>query len=286
MKVTERAGSLARRFMRRGTESDRALKEAVLRDLTVEVLLNPDKPKKFAFIKRNLDILRDKNTPREVFKASADRLFRNLGAHLAERLTATTTEAQTPTGATFKKETVDNSGILLVSILRSGLPMVQGIADALPGAHTAMVDMKRVEETDPKTGEITCKPCLNYDGLPDDLSGYKEVWVPDPMLATGGSTEATIEMLLAKKALEENIHIIALVSAAEGILKIREKYPKVKIITCALDEGLNEKKYIVPGLGDFGDRYYEPDIDIEDERKGFVIHYRNNKYVNTTPLVK
>jgi uracil phosphoribosyltransferase len=242
----------------------------------VEVLISPDKPR-FQFLERKLSILRDENTQREEFRTTADRLFRNLGAYLSESLPTTATEAVTPTRTAYQRETTDSSGVLLVSILRSGLPMVQGIADALPDAEIAMVDMKRVEVKDEASGKNTCKPRQDYDGLPKDLSKVKRFKLPDPMIATGGSTIESIGMLIKNGAKESSIHVIGLVAAAEGILEIRKKYPKVKITTCALDDGLNDVNYIVPGLGDFGDRYFHPNMIVIDRKAKRKLYYIDKK---------
>jgi uracil phosphoribosyltransferase len=256
-----------------------SLREEVLNRCMVEEL-NP------LIIKTDLDILRDELTPTAQFRTTADRLFRNLGVRLTEGLPTIVTEARTPTGTTIQKETIDSSGILLVSILRSGLPMAQGIAESLPDAQIVMVDMKRVEKKDPVTGITTSKPKLYYDGLSEDLNDYKEIWIPDPMLATGGSTKTAIEMLIAKRAVESSIRVISLVSAAEGISEVKKQYPKVRITTCALDKGLNDDNYIVPGLGDFGDRYYgkKGELIIPDRMNRIALVYKDGELVNQLPM--
>ena len=192
-----------------------------------------------------LSVLRDVGTNTELFRKNADAISFALGLRFAEYLPMVTREIITPVGE-INAHFISSEGILLVAVLRSGYPMCQGIGQALPVATVALVDIKRDEET--------AEARLNYDGLPDSLAQFDEVIIPDPMLATGGSAAMTIEML--KKRGAQNIHLVSIVSAPEGIMRIKQDWPDVKITTCAIDKGLNARKYIVPGLGDFGDRYF------------------------------
>jgi uracil phosphoribosyltransferase len=210
-----------------------------------------------------LSTLRNVTTGTQVFRKNADAISFAMGLHLAERLPLVTKELSTPVGGTTGRF-ISSERILLVAVLRSGYPMCQGISQVLSDATLALVDIKRDEET--------AKAKLNYDGLPDSLDAFEEVIIPDPMLATGGSAALVIDML--KKRGAKNIHLVAMVSAPEGITKINKEWPDVKITTCAVDTGLNTKKYIVPGLGDFGDRYFgdEP-FTIPDTRNKQLLSY-------------
>lgn len=135
--------------------------------------------------------------------------------------------------------------ITVVPVLRAGLGMVEGILDLMPEARMGHVGLVRDEET--------LKPRAYLEKLPADLHSGPVVLV-DPMLATGGSASAAIAML--REAGAKDLRMICLVAAPEGVRRLREDHPDVKIYTAALDRELNEKGYILPGLGDAGDRLY------------------------------
>lgn len=138
-----------------------------------------------------------------------------------------------------------NTEIVLVPILRAGLGMVDGILNLIPTAKVGHIGVYRDEET--------LQPHEYFAKFPDNLD-VSEVLVLDPMLATGGSADAAIEMV--KKRGAKSIKLVCLVAAPEGVEVIREKHPDVDIFLAALDDRLNEKGYIVPGLGDAGDRIF------------------------------
>ncbi len=213
-----------------------------------------------------LSILRDVETGLDEFKKNADAISFAVGIHLADRLPTLTREIQTPVGKT-EGVFVDSSKVLLISILRSGYPMCKGIHEAMPQAHLALLDVKR--------DEATAQPHLYYDGLPHSLAEFEEVIIPDPMLATGGSAALVIELLRERKA--KKIHLVSIVSAPEGIARLKRDYPEIEITTCAIDQGLNEMKYIVPGLGDFGDRYFGSGALLITDSNGTNLSYRNGK---------
>jgi len=154
-------------------------------------------------------------------------------------------EVETPLMKT--KGYVLSTKITLVSILRAGLVMCDGILNLIPNAKVGHIGMYR----DPET----LKPVTYYVKLPISISETK-VFLLDPMLATGGSIVKSIDILIEKDVKIENIDVISLVSAPEGISLIREYYPDVLIYTIAIDDRLNDHGYILPGLGDAGDRLF------------------------------
>lgn len=216
-----------------------------------------------------LSVLRSESTTMEEFRRNADYISLVLGSYLAESLTTVPQQITTPVGET-QTQVVDGRGVLLVGVLRSAEPMCRGIRLAMPGAQIAYIDAKRDEET-AIASEF-------YNGLPDSVANYGRIIIPDPMLATGGTARMTIEMLRERGA--TNIECVAIVAAPEGIMKIQQAYPTIPITTCALDKELNPRKYIVPGLGDFGDRYFgNSGLVIIDELNNKQLIYENGRFV-------
>jgi uracil phosphoribosyltransferase len=219
-------------------------------------------------IKDALARIRHKDTPMEEFRHYSDLVFRMQGQRLAETLPTRTVSVETPVG-TLTTETSDSSGVLIIGILRSGYPAAQGIRTAMPAATIGVVDIKRDEET--------TQPSMFYDGIEGlDLGNFNRVVIPDPMLATGGSASLAINLLKERGA--RNIDLVSLVAAPEGVIRIQDDHPDVSITTAALDERLNDRSYIVPGLGDFGDRYFGTEsTDIVDEIRGKTLHYEGGR---------
>ncbi len=238
--------------------------------ITPDRRLTVDKPDIFApqVVKDALARIRSIDTDMQGFRQSSDLIFRMQGVRLAEELPKQKVSVETPVG-TLSTEVSDSRGVLLIGILRSGLPAAQGIRTAMPDATIGVVDIKRDEET--------AQPSMFYDGISGlDLSGFNQVIVPDPMLATGGSASMAIDLLKDRGA--GNIHLVSLVAAPEGVERIQKDHPDVKITTTAMDERLNDRSYIVPGLGDFGDRYFGRDpMDIRDEIQDVTLHYENGR---------
>lgn len=141
---------------------------------------------------------------------------------------------------------LDVSSIVAISIIRAGDSMLDCFLRIVPEASVGKILIQRDEET--------AKPVFLYSKLPDLTN--KTVILLDPMLATGGSANEAIRLLLTRGAVEENIAFFSVVSCPEGIANVSLKYPNVKLITAEVDSGLNERSYIVPGLGDYGDRYF------------------------------
>ena len=153
-------------------------------------------------------------------------------------------EIQTPIAKTTGRE-LDGKKLAIVPALRAGLGMVDGMLSLIPAAKVGHIGLYR----DPETLE----PVEYYCKLPADCD-EREVFVVDPMLATGGSSSAAISMLKEKGV--KNIRFLCIIAAPEGVRRIRESHPDVDLYIGALDEKLNEHGYIVPGLGDAGDRIF------------------------------
>ncbi|MGY8655264.1 MAG: uracil phosphoribosyltransferase [Verrucomicrobiia bacterium] len=135
--------------------------------------------------------------------------------------------------------------ILLVPILRAGLGMLDAALRIIPEAQTGFIGLKR--------DESTLEPISYYSNVPDDLRSF-DVILMDPMLATGGSAIAALDLLIARRA--KRVRMINLLAAPEGIRKLRKHYPDLPVFTAAIDKRLNEIGYIFPGLGDAGDRQF------------------------------
>lgn len=153
-------------------------------------------------------------------------------------------EIQTPIAKTTGRE-LDGKKLAIVPVLRAGLGMVDGMLSLIPAAKVGHIGLYR----DPETLE----PVEYYCKLPADCD-EREVFVVDPMLATGGSSSAAISMLKEKGV--KNIRFLCIIAAPEGVRRMRESHPDVDLYVGALDEKLNEHGYIVPGLGDAGDRIF------------------------------
>lgn len=191
-------------------------------------------------------IIRDRNTNRSDFIFYADRIIRLLVEEGLNQLPVSPIEIDTPTGSVYSGVKFQGK-ICGVSIMRAGESMEQGLRDCCRSVRIGKILIQRDEET--------AQPKLFYDKLPADIA-QRYVFLLDPMLATGGSAAMAVDVLIQKGVPQDRIMFLNLLAAPEGIKLFREKFPQVKIITGAIDEKLDDKKYIYPGLGDFGDRYY------------------------------
>ncbi|WP_234571354.1 uracil phosphoribosyltransferase [Rhodohalobacter sp. 614A] len=194
-------------------------------------------------VARDLTILRDSGTKTADFRMAMARIARILAYFALKDLPLSEKEIQTPI-TTAKGYEIDKR-IIVVPILRAGLSLVDAIIDFVPDAKVGHLGMYR--------DETTHEPVDYYSNLPHGLDEAMVLLV-DPMLATGGSAKDAIEFLQKKGA--KNIRFISLISAPEGLERISKNFPDVQIITAAVDEKLNSNAYIVPGLGDAGDRYF------------------------------
>lgn len=191
-------------------------------------------------------IIRDQNTKRGDFVFYADRIIRLLVEEGLNQLPVKDTITKCHGGHEFKGASFLGK-ICGVSIVRAGESMEMGLRDCCRSVRIGKILIQRDEET--------AMPKLFYEKLPEDIS-ERYVFLLDPMLATGGSAMMAVEVLLNRGVKMDRIFFLNLIAAPEGIKAFQQKFPLVKIITGGIDEKLDEDKFIVPGLGDFGDRYY------------------------------
>ena len=195
-------------------------------------------------IQHKLTLMRKTSTGSKDFRELLTEITMLMGYEVTKDLQLRDVEIETPIQKTMAKE-LDGKKLAIVPILRAGIGMVDGFISLIPAAKVGHIGLYR----DPET----CEPVEYYCKLPQDI-GEREVFLVDPMLATGGSATAAIELLRDRGA--KNIRMINLVAAPEGIAVVHEKYPEVDIYVASVDEKLNDHKYIVPGLGDAGDRLF------------------------------
>ena len=198
---------------------------------------------------RNLAIMRNKNTDSHELRIAARKIATALIYEAAKNLPLASVEVETPL-QTFTTKTIDpDINIIISPILRAGLIFTDEAIDILPQACIRHIGMYRDEKE--------LKPVWYYNKV--ELCGQAEkyyVYITDPMLATGNSLVEAIKIYAQKGIPMKNITIVCFMAAPEGIENIQKHYPDVQIITAALDKGLNEKGYIVPGMGDAGDRMF------------------------------
>ena len=195
-------------------------------------------------VQHKLTHMRDENTPTNLFRQLLREAGQLLAYEVTRNLSMTTQNIQTPMQA-YDAPVLAGRKMALISILRAGNGLLDGVLDLVPSARVGFVGLYRDEET--------LQPVEYYFKVPEKI-GDRLVIVVDPMLATGNSAVAAIEML--KEAGAKNIRFLCLISAPEGVACMKQAHPDVPVFTASLDERLNEKGYIVPGLGDAGDRMY------------------------------
>ena len=195
-------------------------------------------------IQHKLTIMREIQTGPKDFRELLNEITTLMGYEITRDFPLCEREIETPL-TKMKGKTIDGKKVAIVPILRAGLGMVDGLLSLIPLAKVGHIGLYR----DPETHT----PVVYYCKLPTDIEG-RFVIVVDPMLATGGSAADAIAMLKEKGV--ENIRLMCLVAAPEGVAKVQKEHPDVDIYVAALDEKLNENCYIVPGLGDAGDRLF------------------------------
>jgi uracil phosphoribosyltransferase len=197
-------------------------------------------------LRRLVSILRDRDTQHDVFRQTLDDAARIVAYEAMRALRGEVHELETPLESTEGVRLADP--VVIVAILRAGLGMVDGFLRLVPEARVGHLGMYRDEEA--------LRPVGYYENVPSGVA-EAEVFVVDPMLATGGSATQAIARL--KRAGAVRIHMVCLVAAPEGVRALREAHPDVSIVTAALDRELDSNGYIRPGLGDAGDRIFGTD---------------------------
>lgn len=190
-----------------------------------------------------LSILRNKDTGIREFRKTLQEIASLMAYEATRDLPLKKITIETPLARYETGELA--ADVILIPVLRAGLGLLEGILNLLPDAKVGHMGMYR--------DHVTLKPCTYYTNFPADLS-TAIVMVLDPMLATGGSCSGTIQVL--KDAGAKNLRLVCIVGAPEGVARITDDHPDVPVYLASLDEKLNEKGYIVPGLGDAGDRLY------------------------------
>ncbi len=209
----------------------------------IEILSHP-------VIDNNLAVIRDKNSDCEKFKNALKRITYMLVYEASKNLPTIEKEIETPLEKTICKVFDTSAQVIIAPILRAGMIFCEVAQDLLPFANVHHIGMYR--------NEATLEPVWYYDKRKKIKENKEKVFVIilDPMLATGNSAIDTIKNFISKGILEKNITFVSLISSPEGIKKISENFEDVKIITASIDRTLNNKGYILPGLGDAGDRIY------------------------------
>jgi len=195
-------------------------------------------------IQHKLAYIRDKNTGSKYFRELVEEVAMLMAYEVTRDIQLEEVEIETPI-CTTKCKVLTGKKMAIVPILRAGLGMVDGVLKLIPAAKVGHIGMYRDEET--------LQPVEYFCKLPQDIS-ERDVIITDPMIATGGSAIDAISAL--KKRGAKNIRIMCLIAAPEGIKAISDAHPDVDIYAASIDEKLNEQGYIVPGLGDAGDRLF------------------------------
>ena len=197
-------------------------------------------------IQHKLTMIRQKDCGTKVFREVVNEISMLMAYEVSRDLPLEDVEIETPLVKTALK-TLAGKKVAIIPILRAGLGMVDGILELIPAAKIGHVGMYRDHDT--------LQPVEYFVKLPSDIS-ERQLFVVDPMLATGGSAVAAIDALLKRGAQPNSIKFCCLVAAPEGVKVLQDAHPEIDIYAAALDERLNENGYILPGLGDAGDRLF------------------------------
>lgn len=205
---------------------------------------------KHPICEHNLGVIRDKNVSSDGFKNSMKRLAAILILEATKNLALKSYSIETPIKKCDVQKLDDDYKIIFAPILRAGLAISDVASAIIPDASVQHVGMYR--------DETTLEPVWYYDKTPVLYENPEKikVFILDPMIATGNSSHAAISLFLKKGILIENIVFVSILSCPEGLNLLCKDFPELKIITAKIDEGLNERGYIVPGLGDAGDRLF------------------------------
>jgi uracil phosphoribosyltransferase len=208
--------------------------------VTTENVVVVDHP----LVQHKLGLLRDKSTPTQVFRQLVDELTLLLTYEATKDMATEESEIETPLERTTVQR-ISGKKVAVCPILRAGVGMLDGVLSLISGARVGFIGLYRNEDT--------LEPVEYYVKLPQDIA-ERDVLILDPMLATGNSTAAAVATV--KRAGAQSIRLIAIIAAPEGIERVQSEHPDVAIVVAAIDRELNERGYIVPGLGDAGDRLY------------------------------
>lgn len=195
-------------------------------------------------VRHKLGLLRDEQTSTQMFRQLVNELTLLLTYEATKGLQTETVRIRTPNEET-EVERISGKKIAVCPILRAGMGMLDGVLSLIAGARVGFIGLYRDEET--------LQPVEYYVKLPNDIAD-REVIVLDPMLATGNSTAAAVSTI--KRAGARVVRIVSLLAAPEGIERVHRDHPEVSIVVASVDRGLNERGFIMPGLGDAGDRLY------------------------------
>jgi uracil phosphoribosyltransferase len=195
-------------------------------------------------VQHKLSLMRDKSASTPLFRQLLREISQLLAYEITRELPLTHKTIETPIEE-MQAPVLDGKKLALISILRAGNGLLDGVLELIPGARVGFVGLYRDEET--------LQPIQYYFKVPHGLKDRLVIAV-DPMLATGNSSAAAVKLL--KDAGASNIRFMCLLAAPEGIVRMKEAHPDVPIVTASVDSHLNEKGYIVPGLGDAGDRMF------------------------------
>jgi uracil phosphoribosyltransferase len=195
-------------------------------------------------VQHKLSLMREKDTPTAVFRQLLREISHLLAYEVTRDLPMTTKDIETPL-TEMEAPVLKGKKLALISILRAGQGLLDGVLELIPSARVGFVGLYRDEQT--------LKPVQYYYKVPAGLESRVVIAV-DPMLATGNSSAAAVDLL--KKSGAKDIRFLCLLAAPEGVARMKAAHPDVRIVTAALDERLNELGYIVPGLGDAGDRMF------------------------------
>ena len=199
---------------------------------------------KHPLVQHKLSLMRDKATPSSLFRQLLREISQLLAYEITSELPMTTKKVETPL-VEMDAPVLEGRKLALISILRAGNGLLDGVLELIPEARVGFVGLYRDEET--------LQPVQYYYKVPAHLD-ERVVIAVDPMLATGNSSAAAIDLLKASGA--KNIRFLCLLAAPEGVARMKEAHPDVPIVTASLDERLNDIGYILPGLGDAGGRMY------------------------------
>jgi uracil phosphoribosyltransferase len=208
--------------------------------VTTENVVVVDHP----LVQHKLGLLRDKTTPTQVFRQLVDELTLLLTYEATKDMATEESEIETPLERTTVQR-ISGKKVAVCPILRAGVGMLDGVLSLISGARVGFIGLYRNEDT--------LEPVEYYVKLPQDIA-QRDVLILDPMLATGNSTAAAVATV--KRAGAQSIRLIAIIAAPEGIERLQSEHADVAIVVAAIDRELNERGYIVPGLGDAGDRLY------------------------------